>query len=237
MLRGSLRSSLRHCWIHFWMRRAGLSYHGKIATRLATWLAPPHKARVYLAGLNAQGYVAPTATLHHSDLRLGRNIFIGDRVTIFRADNGGPVELGDRACLLRDTIIETGDGGSLTLGADTYVHPRCQLNAYKASIKIGRGVLIAANCAFYSHNHGIAPGKPIREQPLEAKGDIIVGDHAWLGTGVIVLGGVRIGTGAVIGAGAVVTQSVPDDAIALGVPARVVRMRDDIEQHTRRDVS
>jgi acetyltransferase-like isoleucine patch superfamily enzyme len=231
MLRGSLRSSLRHCWIHFWMRRAGLSYHGKIATRLATWLAPPHKARVYLAGLNAQGYVAPTATLHHSDLRLGRNIFIGDRVTIFRADNGGPVELGDRACLLRDTIIETGDGGSLTLGADTYVHPRCQLNAYKASIKIGRGVLIAANCAFYSHNHGIAPGKPIREQPLEAKGDIIVGDHAWLGTGVIVLGGVRIGTGAVIGAGAVVTQSV------LGVPARVVRMRDDIEQHTRRDVS
>jgi acetyltransferase-like isoleucine patch superfamily enzyme len=65
---------------------------------------------------------------------------------------------------------------------------------------------------------------------LQSKGSIVIGDEAWLGFGVIVLGGVRIGEGAVIGAGSVVTQDVPDGAIAMGVPARVVKMRSDLAQ-------
>jgi acetyltransferase-like isoleucine patch superfamily enzyme len=85
--------------------------------------------------------------------------------------------------------------------------------------------MIAPNCAFYPYDHGILPGKPIREQPLETKGDIIVGDEAWLAFGVIVLSGVKIGSGAVIGAGSVVTSDIPDGAIAVGAPARVVKMR------------
>lgn len=217
-------------WVRFWMRYAGFSIFGRIATRLATWFAPPHKARVHLAYMNPKGYIAPSATIYHPQLRLGSNVFIGDRVIIFCAEKGGAVELRDRVCILRDTIIETGDGGSLTLGADTYIHPRCQLNAYKASIRIGCGVLIAANCAFYPHNHSVAINQPIRKQPLRTKGDIVVGDEAWLGFGVIVLGGVRIGKGAVIGAGSVVTNDVPDGAIAIGVPARAVKMRSDLNQ-------
>ncbi len=62
-------------------------------------------------------------------------------------------------------------------------------------------------------------------QPLQTKGGIFIHDEAWLGYGVIVLSGVQIGKGAVIGAGSVVTRDVPDNAIAVGVPARVVRMR------------
>jgi acetyltransferase-like isoleucine patch superfamily enzyme len=50
-------------------------------------------------------------------------------------------------------------------------------------------------------------------------------DDVWLGLGVAVLEGVRIGRGAVIGAGAVVTRDIPAYAIAIGVPARVVRFR------------
>jgi acetyltransferase-like isoleucine patch superfamily enzyme len=57
------------------------------------------------------------------------------------------------------------------------------------------------------------------------KGGIRVGDDAWLGFGVVVLDGVSIGKGAVIGAGAVVTSDIPDNAIACGVPAKVVRAR------------
>ena len=215
-------------WTRFWMRFAGLSRFGRIATRLATWFAKPHKARVYLARMNPQGYIAPSATIYHSDLRLGAHIFIGDRVIIFQRENGGPVELGDRVYIYRDTIIETGYGGSVTLGAHTSIHPRCQLNAYVGPIQIGCGVMIGPNCALYSYDHGVAPDRPIREQPLQTKGGIVVGDDAWIGVGAIVLDGVRIGKGAVIGAGSVVTSDVPDSAIAVGVPARVVKMRSDL---------
>jgi acetyltransferase-like isoleucine patch superfamily enzyme len=92
-------------------------------------------------------------------------------------------------------------------------------------------VQIAPYCAFYPYNHSFKPGEPIVRQPLQTKGDIIVGDDVWLGTGVIVLDGVTIGKGAVIGAGSVVTKSIPADAIAFGVPARVVKMRSELRQY------
>jgi len=217
------------------MRFAGLNPLGRVATRLATWYAPPHKAGSTLAGMNPLGFIAPTTIIYHSDLRLGKNVFVGDRVTIYQAKEGGPVKLGDRVCIYRDTIMETGYGGSLSIGSHTGIHPRCQMNAYVGSIHIGREVDIAPNCAFYSYDHGLAPDRPIREQPLETKGDIVVEDHAWLGVGVIVLSGVRIGKGSVVGAGSVVTSDVPDGAIAVGSPARVVKMRRDIVSNTQKE--
>ncbi len=67
--------------------------------------------------------------------------------------------------------------------------------------------------------------QPIRLQPIQSRGDIVVEDDVWLGVGVKVLDGVTIGRGAVIGAGAVVTKDIPPLAIAAGVPARVLRRR------------
>jgi acetyltransferase-like isoleucine patch superfamily enzyme len=125
--------------------------------------------------------------------------------------------------------METGLGGFLRVGDNSSIHPRCQLNANVSSIIIGSGVMISPSCALYSYNHGIAPGKPIRKQPLETKGGIVIDDDAWLGFGVIVLDGVRIGKGAVIGAGSVVTSDIPDGAIAVGNPARVVKMRAELK--------
>jgi acetyltransferase-like isoleucine patch superfamily enzyme len=217
--------ALKRRWVRFWMRYAGLDPFGRFATRLATWFALPHKASTYLAYLNPRGYIAPSAIIHHLDLRLGANILIGDRVIIYQAKDGGAVEIGDQVCILRDTVLETGYNGHITIGPTTWLHPRCQVNAYLAPIEIGSGVDIAPNCAFYSYDHGFAPDKTIREQSLKTRGGIVIGDHAWLGVGAIVLNGVRIGEGAVVGAGSVVTEDVPDGAIAVGVPARVVKMR------------
>lgn len=219
---------LRRRWIRFWMRHAGLQGFGRIATRLATWFAPPHKASYSLAKMNPQGYIAPSSIIYHSDLQLGANILIGDRVIIYQAKDGGAVNLCDQVSILRDTAIETGYNGSITIGRTTWIQPRCQLNAYVGSITIGVGVDIAPNCAFYSYDHSFAPDTPIREQLLQSKGGIVVGDHAWLGVGVIVLSGVRIGKGAVVGAGSVVTKDIPDDVIAVGNPARVVKMRSEL---------
>ncbi len=220
--------ALKRRWVRFWMRYAGLSGFGRFATRLATWFALPHKASKYLTYMNPRGYVAPTATIHHSDVRLGANILIGDRVVIYQAEDGGPVEMGDQVHILRDTIIETGFGGDLTIGSRTTINPRCQINAYVAPIRIGRDVQIAPNCALYSYDHGFAPGKSIREQPLQTKGRIAIDDDAWLGVGVTVLSGVHIGKGAAVAAGSIVTHDIPDEAIAAGRPARVIKMRSEL---------
>jgi acetyltransferase-like isoleucine patch superfamily enzyme len=223
-------SLLTEVWIRFWMHFAGLGFFGRLATRLATWFAPPYYDRVPLSWLNPNGYVAPDAIIRFADLRLGRNVFIGQRVVLFQDKNGGSVELGNRVALYADIYLQTGEGGSIKIGTGTTVQPRCQFSAYKGSIQIGCDVQIAPNCAFYPYDHTFAPGELIKKQPLQTKGGIVVGDDAWLGFGVIVLDGVRIGKGAVIGAGSVVTRDIPDGAIAVGVPARVVRMRDDADR-------
>ena len=212
------------------MRHSGLSGLGRISTKFAAWFAPSFKSRVYLAKLNPQGYIAPSASILHPGLRLGGHVYIGERVVIWRARDGGRVELGENVKLYSDIIVETGAGGRLTVGAETHIQPRCQLMSYVGHLQIGCRVEVAPNCAFYPYNHGFEPGECIRNQPCWTKGGIIVGDDAWLGVGVVVLDGVRIGKGAVIGAGAVVTKDVPDGAIAFGVPAQVVKMRSDLAQ-------
>jgi acetyltransferase-like isoleucine patch superfamily enzyme len=156
---------------------------------------------------------------------MGKRVFIDDRVTIFRERGGGEVELGDNSALFRECSILTGAGGSVRIGARSMIQPRCQLSAYAERIVIGNDVDIAPNCAFYPYDHGSEADVLIREQPLVSKGPITVDDGAWLGFGVIVLSGVRIGKGAVVGAGSIVLSDVPDNAIAVGNPARVVSYR------------
>jgi acetyltransferase-like isoleucine patch superfamily enzyme len=214
----------RH-WIRYCMKFAGLSFSGRVATRLAALWAPPHKARTYLAGLTINGYISAHATVYSKDLKLGKNVFMDDRVLIYQRPNGGHIEIGDRVCIYRDTIIETGFGGHFRIGDDSSIHPRCQVNAYVGSIEIGQDVMIAPNCAFYPYDHGVAADRPISKQPLESKGGITVGDGAWIGVGSIVLGGVRIGDGAVVAAGSVVTKDVPANAIVAGAPSKVHKMR------------
>lgn len=220
------RRKLQRKWARFWMHWSGLNGFGRFATRLATWGAPPYKARLKLAGYHPQGYVSPRAQVHHNALHRQGNVFVGDGVVIYQNSGGGPVTLHAGVHLYSDIILETGDGGQIVLGAETHVQPRCQLSAYVGSIHVGRRVEIAPHCLFYPYNHGTAPGQPLRLQPLESAGDIVIGDDAWLGAGVTVLANVHIGEGAVIGAGAVVTKDIPAHAVAVGAPAQVVRYRD-----------
>lgn len=219
------RRSPRHVWARAWLRLAGAGFLGRLAARLAAWGVPPYKGRLWLAEMSEKGYISPSATVFHKDLRLGKHVLVGDGSIIFQWEDGGPIDLGDRTMVFGDALLETGQRGSIRVGPGSRIDRGCQLIAYKASILIGRDVGIGPNCALYSYSHGTAPGRPISEQPLQSKGPIILEDRVCLGTGVIVLDGVRIGTGAVIGARAVVTRDVPAHAVAAGVPARVVGTR------------
>jgi acetyltransferase-like isoleucine patch superfamily enzyme len=195
-----------------------------MATRLAS-IGRSYKDGARLAYLTEKGYVAASADLPIAGLKLGKFVFIDEWVTIFRSETGGEIALGEGCAVLRGSIIEADEGGRVSIGKGSWVHPGCMLIAAIADIRIGEGVLLAANCALYPHNHGTAPNLPIIKQPCYAKGPIVVDDNAWLGTGVVVLSGVTIGKGAVIGAGSVVTKSIPPNAIAVGNPARVVSTR------------
>lgn len=207
------------------MRRSGMGFYGRMATRLAAWPTPPYYGRCFLATLNPKGYISPNAGIYHHDLRLGKHVFIGDNVIIYQDKDGGGVDIDSRSHLYGETIIHTGSGGSLQIGANSHIHPKCQIMAYKSKIQIGDEVQVAPNCAFYPYDHGVKPGTLIQKQPLSSKGGIIIDDDVWLGYGVIVLSGVRIGKGAVVGAGSIVSKSIPDNCIAMGVPAKVVKSR------------
>lgn len=212
-------------WSRVWMRLAGVPVLGALAVRLATAACRPFYGRHRLARYHPRGFVAPGARISHRGLRLGRNVFVGDDVVIFRDTGGGPVTLGDRVYLNEGVRIVTAHGGSVLFGDDTHVQPGCYLMAVQRSIRIGAKVQIGPNCAFYPYEHGTKRGQPIHEQALHSKGDIEIDDDAWLGFGVVVLSGVSIGAGTVVGAGAVVTHSLPPGVVAAGSPARVVRER------------
>ncbi len=207
------------------MRRAGPDGLGRFAAWCAAWRTGPYHGRAFLAECEPRGYVAPTARLSHPDLRVGTHVYIGDNVIASSCPAGGPVELQDGVQLYGDTFLETGAGGRLSIGAGTHVQPGCHFHAHLTPIRIGRSVEVAAGCSFYSYNHGTAPGQYVMDQRIESKGGITVGDGCWIGHGATVLAGVTIGAGAVIGAGSVVTRDVPDNAIAAGNPARVLRFR------------
>jgi len=218
-------AGIRFRWEKFWMRFSGLSPVGRIATRLASLFSPPYMARFYMARFGDKAFVDPKAVIHHKNLILGANSFLADRVIVFQAEGGGSVSIGKGTHVLRDCVLETGAGGEIAIGEDTFLHPRCQVMAYKGNVRIGSHIAIAPGCALYAYNHGMRAGELIKRQELETRGGIEIGDGAWLGTGAIVLDGVTIGEGAVVGAASVVTEDVPPDCIVAGNPAKVVRKR------------
>ena len=84
--------------------------------------------------------------------------------------------------------------------------------------------MIAANCYIIDSNHGIVQDILMREQPLDSS-PIIIGEDVWIGTDCQVLKGRRIDSGAVIGAGSLVNRDIPANAIAAGIPARILKYR------------
>ncbi|NUN63512.1 acyltransferase [Pseudanabaena biceps] len=115
-------------------------------------------------------------------------------------------------------------GGNIYISENVFIGPYSVIYGH-GGVKIGKDSLVAMHCRILSSNHTIPESNiRIRSQP-----DILlpvnIGEDVWLGAGVTVLGGVNIGDGCIVGAGAVVTSDLPPYAIAVGVPAKVIRFR------------
>lgn len=140
------------------------------------------------------------------------------------------LSLGENVIVQRGTILHCGGmawcnySGGLSVGNNVYIGPYCVLFG-AGGIKIGNNVLIAPSVVVTSHQHTFkSTGKLIREQPEDFDA-VVIEDDVWIGSNAIILPGVTIGKGTVIGAGAVVTESVPPGIVAVGMPARVIRER------------
>lgn len=90
-----------------------------------------------------------------------------------------------------------------------------------AKVTFGDNVLIGPNCGFYTAIHPVEPNE--RMSGLEAAKPITIGNNVWFGGNVVVLPGVTIGDNSVIGAGSVVTKSIPPNVVAVGNPCKVLR--------------
>ncbi len=122
---------------------------------------------------------------------------------------------------------------NLSLGTNVSIHPMCYIDA-SGGMAIGSDVSIAHGATILSTAHTFTDlDIPIKYQPIQRRRTEI-GDGVWIGAKATILAGTRIGPGAVVGAGAVVTADIPDCAIAVGVPARVIAQRLDRESCARR---
>ena len=158
----------------------------------------------------------------------GMNIGRGTTLPMISATWPHQVEIGNNCLLEPGTMFKYdgiwAPGPSLVIGDGTFLGSSCEFNI-RRGITIGRDCLIASGCRFIDHDHGISRrDRPMKEQ-LGGESPIALEDDVWLGCNVVVLKGVRIGRGSVVGAGAVVTKSIPPCQIWAGVPAARLRVR------------
>lgn len=154
-------------------------------------------------------------------VRFGKNCFIsipGGRLTI-----GDQSWFSDRCVML----VSPKPQATLQIGSDCFFARDVHFSCY-GEIKIGDNVRIAEFCSLHDSPHSFMD----RQVSINRQGDIIgaitIKDDVWIGQGVILLGcpeGLVIGKGAVIGAHSVVKESIPDFAVAVGSPAKVVKYR------------
>lgn len=148
------------------------------------------------------------------DVRSGFHLVLGARAEL---------RVGAGCVLDRDLTIEC--TGRMFIGDRTIIGHHCTL-ASRDLLEIGDDCLIAELVSIRDHDHCFSDVQiPTREQG-EVVAPVRIGKNVWIGAKATVIKGVTIGDNAVVGANAVVTRDIPANAVAVGIPARVVRMRE-----------
>ncbi len=182
--------------------------------------------------LNAMGIqtdIGFKAFGHHSltvsgsgSFRIGKNVSIGREVMIRVGDNGSveisdDVQIQDFGCILCGGHLKIGKGSILVNGVSIY----CDGN-----INIGEYVVTAAYTHIMDVDHQTADlTRPILLQGLTKPRPVVIGDDVWFGAKCTVAPGVTIGSHAIIGAHSFVNRDIPEYAVAVGSPARVIKFR------------
>ena len=141
-------------------------------------------------------------------LKYRNRIHIGKRLkaagsTIAITNKNGVLKISDSFKVMKNAVIHS-DGGKIEIGNNVFVNSN-SIIVSRNRIGIGNNVCIGPNVCVYDHNH--------LDDRVKECGEIFIEDGVWIGAGVIILKGVRIGKNAIIGAGSVITKNVDANVI------------------------
>lgn len=201
-----------------WTRVAGAGKRGvgeiihRVRDTAVAWAAiGPDTVRGRRFGAFGEGSAIcfpPTTIMNERYIRIGAGTMIGPNVAL----SAGMVP-GQRC--ISDPVVSIGDRCLIGRGSGIVGH---------LSIEIGDDVWTGHHVYITDQNHGYDdPSLPISRQ-VQPERPVSIGSGSWIGHGSVVLPGATIGRNVVIGANSVVTGSIPDHSIAVGAPARVIRM-------------
>jgi acetyltransferase-like isoleucine patch superfamily enzyme len=185
---------------------------------------------LFFADARGLVFVGPhVAFRNRSHIRAGRNLVVEAYAEVQGLSRDG-VSFGDNVVVGRFAMIRPSGyygrehGVGLVVGDRSNIGPAAYIGC-SGGIRIGCDVLMAPNVQIYSETHVHRDASvPIREQGV-AWAPTVIEDDCWIASGAIILGGVTVGRGSIVAAGAVVADDVPAGSIVAGVPARVVRRR------------
>jgi acetyltransferase-like isoleucine patch superfamily enzyme len=180
-----------------------------------------------------------------------RLIVFGRRIGFAIRFLGRPIRVHPSSSVSMRSVMRVCGGGTITIGRHCQIHPLSMFLTYGGDIRIGDncsinpftiiygmggtvigdGVRIAAHTVIVPENHNAGTDQlPLRKAGTTKKG-IRIDDNVWIGAGVRILDGVRIGRNTIVGAGSVVNTSLPANATAVGVPAKAIKLRESAGTH------
>jgi len=116
-------------------------------------------------------------------------------------------------------------GNNISIGEYSYFNSGIIQSGRSSKVQIGEWCAIGYNVNILAATHDPQKATGPRSERKIIEKDIVIGDRCWIGSNVFIREGVRIGDDVVVGANSVVTKDIPDQSIAAGVPAKVIRKK------------
>ena len=131
------------------------------------------------------------------------------------------LHFGENVNIEKNAVFTPG----LSIGDNSGIGISCEING---PVTIGNNVMMGPEVVIYTSGHKFdRTDIPMMEQGSTDIEPVTIGDDVWIGRRAIIMPGVKIGTGSVIGAGAVVTKDVPEYCVVGGVPAKIIKIRNE----------
>ncbi len=162
---------------------------------------------------------------HPAKIRIDDNTIIDDYAVLdAKGETNQGIEIGKNVIIGRNTVLSC-KNGDLVIGNNTNIAMNCFIQSAK-KVEVGDNILFAAYCYVIGGGDHKTDRTDI---PILSQGQVVKGitieNDCWLGAGVLVCDGVRVGKGTILGAGAVAINDIEPFSVAVGIPAKIVKSR------------